>query len=62
MDANWCDKFETFLHDVCARHSKIVIAVDFNFPHANWKYLRENVIDAKEDSFNKLLNDFFLDN
>ena len=60
-DKTWCAKFETFLQDVRARHSKIVIAGDFNFPHANWKYSRENVIDTKEDSFNKLLNDFFLE-
>ena len=60
-DKTWCDKFETFLQDVCARPSKIVIAGDFNFPHANWKYSRQNVIDTKEDSFNKLLNDFFLE-
>ena len=37
-DKTWCDKFETFLQDVCTRHSKIVFGGDLNFPHANWNY------------------------
>ena len=59
-DKTWIDKFETFLQDVCTRHSKIVIAGDFNFPRASWNS-RENAIDVNENSFIKLLNNFFLE-
>jgi hypothetical protein len=59
-DKTWIDKFETFLQDVCTRHSKVLIAGDFNFPRANWNW-RENAIDVNESPFIKLLNDFFLE-
>ena len=53
-DKTWIDKFESFLQDVCSRHSKIVIAGDFNFPRASWN-MRENVSDVSESSFIKVL-------
>ncbi|XP_028419259.1 uncharacterized protein LOC114545074, partial [Dendronephthya gigantea] len=59
-DKTWIDKFETFLHDVCTRHSKIVIAGDFNFARAGWNS-RDNYTDVNENPFRKLLNDFFLE-
>ena len=59
-DKTWIDKFESFLQDVCKRHSKVVIAGDFNFPRASWNS-RENAIDGNENSLVKLLNDFFLE-
>jgi hypothetical protein len=54
------DKFETFLQDVYTRHSKIVIAGDFNLPRAWWNS-RENETGGKAHAFVKVLNDFFLE-
>jgi exonuclease III len=31
-DRIWMENFEHFLNDVCSRHSKIVLAGDFNGP------------------------------
>ena len=31
-EKNWMESFEKFLNDVCTRHSKIVLAGDFNLP------------------------------
>ena len=35
-DHSWLDKFNNFMGDVCLGHSNIVLAGDFNMPHASW--------------------------
>ena len=34
----WKETFESFLINVCSRHSKIVLAGDFNLPRACWNH------------------------
>ena len=59
-EKSWMDKFESFLQDVCTRHSKIVVAGDFNLPRPCWNS-RENGTGGNEHAFVKVLNDFFLE-
>ena len=59
-EKSWMDKFESFLQDVCTRHSKIVVAGDFNLRRACWNS-RENGTGGNEHAFVKVLNDFFLE-
>ena len=59
-EKSWMNKFESFLQDVCTRHSKIVIAGDCNLPCA-CRQLNENGFGGNEHAFVKILNDFFLE-
>ena len=59
-EKSWMNKFESFLQDVCTRHSKIVIAGDFNLPRA-CRQSNENGFGGNEHVFVKILNDFFLE-
>ena len=49
-----------FLNDVCSRHSKIVLAGDFNLPRACWNS-REISVGVNETKFTEILDDFFLE-
>ena len=59
-EKSWMNKFESFLRDVCTRHSKIVIAGDFNLPRA-CRQSNVNGFGGNEHAFVKILNDFFLE-
>ena len=52
-EKSWMNKFESFLQDVCSRHSKIVIAGDFNLPRA-CRQLNENGFGGNEHAFVKI--------
>ena len=49
-DKTWIENFDNLLNDVCTRHSKIVLAGDFNFPRACWNS-NENSTGINEKSF-----------
>ncbi len=57
----WMTQFENFLEDVCSRHSKVVLAGDFNLPRACWKNTHGNSLSGCEKEFITILNDFFLE-
>ena len=59
-EKSWMNKFESFLQDVCARHSNIVIAGDFNLPRA-CRQSNKNGFGGNEHAFVEILNDFFLE-
>ena len=59
-DKTWIENFDNLLNDVCTRHSKIVLAGDFNFPRACWNS-NENSTGNNEKSFIKILDDYFLE-
>ena len=59
-DKTWIENFDNLLNDVCTRHSKIVLAGDFNFPRACWNS-NENSTSINEKSFIKILDDYFLE-
>ena len=59
-DKIWMENFENFLNDVCSRHSKIVLAGDFNLPRACWNS-QEISIGVNETKFIEILNDFYLE-
>ena len=50
VDKTWIENFDNLLNDVCTRHSKIVLAGDFNFPRACWNS-NENSTGINEKSF-----------
>ncbi len=56
----WMETFENFLNDICSRHSKIVLAGDFNLPRACW-ISGGNSTAANERSFIRILDDYFLE-
>ena len=58
VEKSWMNKFESFLQDVCTRHSKIVIPGDFNLPRA-CRQSNENGFGGNQHVFVKILNDFF---
>ena len=53
------ENFETFLNDVCPRHSKIVLAGDFNLPRACWNS-HGDPTSSDERSFVGIMDDYFL--
>ena len=59
-EKSWMNKFESFLQDVCTRHSNIVIAGDFNLPRA-CRQSNKNGFGGNEHAFVKILDDFFLE-
>ena len=59
-EKNWMESFEKYLNDVCTRHSKIVLAGDFNLPRACWNS-HENSKRANERTFIRILDDYFLE-
>ena len=59
-EKNWMESFEKFLNDVCTRHSKIVLAGDFNLTRACWNS-HENSTRANERTFIRILDDYFLE-
>ena len=56
----WKETFESFLNDICSRHSKIVLVGDFNLPRACWNS-NKNSTGANEKTFIRILDDYFLD-
>ena len=59
-EKSWMNEYESFLQDVCTRHSKIVIAGDFNLPRT-CRQSNENGFGGNEHASVKILNDFFLE-
>ena len=59
-EKNWMESFEKFLNDICTRHSKIVLAGDFNLPRACWNS-HENSKRANERTLIRILDDYFLE-
>ena len=59
-EKTWMESFENFLNDVCSRHSKIVLAGDFNLPRACWNS-HENATSVNGKTFIRILDDHFLE-
>ncbi|XP_028406787.1 uncharacterized protein LOC114529229 [Dendronephthya gigantea] len=59
-DKIWMESFENFLNDVRSRYPKIVLAGDFNLPHACWNS-KEPSTGMNKKKFIEILKDFYLE-
>ena len=59
-DRIWMENFSNFINDVCSRHSKIILAGDFNLPRARWNAC-ENLSGVNKNTFVRMLDDHFLE-